>query len=263
MIRFGISDEFISLPLTKELPSLLKNSEIELHAQSLQKNYNDLIQNKLDAAFISPLDYAKDSSLLKLMPDIAIYNKGESRYVLLFFQKDLGEIEEIAYSSSTQYNDLTFILLNEFYGINPTWKLVKEKKNLEELLISHQAVFQNGVDAVENYNKIDTKIDIIDQWWDKTELSFVHQVVALQRDLQETIWTEKIHTSREKGLQNLEQIFEDIGKHHKNFSEFYLDLIGNIFKYTPDKFIWEECSEYFKYLFYYGKIPFIPELHFL
>jgi predicted solute-binding protein len=263
MIRLGITDEFISLPLTNELPTLLKNSEFDLRVQSLQKNYSDLVQNNLDAAFISPFDYAKDSSLLKLIKDIAIYNKGESRYVLLFFQKDLGEIEEIAYLSSTQYNNLAFILLNEFYGINPGWKLIEEEKNLKVLLQSHQAVFQNGNAAVENYNKIHNKIDITDQWSDKTELSFVHQVLALQRDLQETSWIEKVYTSREKGLKNLERISENLGQQHNNSSQFYLDLLDNIFEYTPDKIIWEECSEYLKYLFYYGKIPFIPELHFV
>ena len=261
MIRFGISDEFISLPITTELNA--SNSDFNLKIQSLQENYADLVQNNLDAAFISPIDYAKDSSLLKLVKDIAIYNKGESRYVLLFFQNNLVEIQEIAHHSINQYNDLTFILLNEFYEMDPSWTLISDEKDLEFLLRSYQAVFQSGLEAMENYFNKDTKIDVIDQWWDKTELSFIHQVLAVRRDFEKTSWINMIYQLREKGLKDLEQISEDFGKHHNNPSQFYLDLLNNIFQYTPDKFIWEECSEYFKYLFYYGKIPFIPEFHFI
>jgi predicted solute-binding protein len=263
MLRFGITDEFISLPLTLELNTVTKNSKFKFKTQSLAKNYIDLIQNNLDAALISPLDYAKDSSLLKLVEDVAIYNKGESRYVLLFFQKNLVEIEEIAYYSTSQYKELTSILMNEFYEVNPVWRLIKGKKNLELLLKSYPAVLQNGIDAMENYFNKDTKIDIVDLWWDKTELSFIHQVLAVRRDCEETSWINDIYQSRESGLENLEQISVSFEKHHNKPSQFYLDLLSNIFQYTPDKFIWEECLEYFKYLFFYGKIPFIPEFHFV
>ena len=263
MIRLGVTNDFISLPITTELSTFLKNSQFQTRSQSLEKNYVDLNQGRLDAAFISPSDYAKDSSLLKILKDFAIYNKGESRHVLLFFQKNLNEIEEVVFKAISHYNNIALIVLNEFFEIDPKWKLIKQNKAIDVLLKSHPAVLQNGEEAMDNYFKLDTKIDIIDQWWDKTGLPFIHQVLAVHRGVQETSWVDQILLTKENGLRNLELISENYGKQHNHPSQFYLDLLRNIFQYTPDNIMWDECLEYFKYLYYYGKIPFIPEFHFV
>jgi predicted solute-binding protein len=161
MIRLGITNDFISLPMTTELSASIKNSQFQIRNQSLEKNYVDLTQGKLDAAFISPVDYGKDSSLLKILKDFAIYNRGESRYVLLFFRKNLNEIEEVVFKAISHYNNIALIVLNEFFEIDPVWKLIKQNKNIDVLLKSYPAVLQNGEEAMNNYFKLDTKIDVI------------------------------------------------------------------------------------------------------
>lgn len=262
MIHLGLSNDLIALPIAEHFSSL-KKSGVAAQKQSLQKNYADLIKKKLDAAFISPSDYAKDSSLLKLVKDIAIYNKGESHYSIIFFQENLIEIEEIAYHGVSQYNDLAFVLFNEFFKIEPTWKPVKDEIPLEVSLRSYQAVLQNGDEALENYDKVDNRMDVIDQWCDKTELSFIHQVFAVRRDVKETSWIEDIYRSRDMGMKNLKEISETYGKYHNRPPEFYYHLLKNKFHYSPKENTWEECTEYLNYLYYYGKLPFIPEFHFV
>lgn len=262
MIRFGLTNEIISLPITLNL-TIRKDPHFEFKEQSLQENYLDLLQGKLDAAFIAPSDYAKDSILLKLVPDIGIYSQGESRYSVLFFQKELVDISEIAYHSESHYDDLASVLLNEFFEMKPEWKLVKKRTSIENLLQAYQAILQNGEAALENYPKVETKIDVIDQWWDKTELSFVHQVIGVHRNFDETNWIERIHEAREAGLKNLEEISQSLATYHNHSSEFYLDLLKNAYHYRMDNTVWQQCGEYLKYLFYYGKIPFIPEFHFI
>lgn len=262
MIQLGLTNELIELPITSHFVSMKKN-DVRTIEQSLKKNYVDLIKKKLDAAFISPSDYAKDSSLLKLVKDIAIYNKGESGYSLIFFQEDLNEIEEIACRDISQYNDLAFLLFNEFFEIDPTWKLIKSELPLEVSLRSYQAVLQNGNEALENYDKVDNRIDVIDQWSDKTELSFIHQVFAVRRDVKETKWIDDIYQSRDTGMKNLKEISQIYGKCHNRPPDFYYTLLKDNFHYSPAKDMWEECAEYLNYLYYYGKLPFIPEFHFV
>jgi len=262
MIQLGVTNDLIALPITAHFVSNTK-SGVTTREQSLKKNYVDLIKKKLDAAFISPSDYAKDSSLLKLVKDIAIYNRGESRYSIIFFQENLIEIEEIAYHGISQYNDLAFLLFNEFFEIDPTWKLIKGEIPLEVSLKSYQAVLKNGNEALENYDKVDNRIDVIDQWWGKTELSFIHQVFAVHRDVKETKWIDDIYQSRDKGMKNLKQISETYGKYHNRSPEFYYNLLKDKFYYSPEENTWEECAEYLNYLYYYGKLPFIPEFHFV
>ena len=262
MIYVGVTNDFISLPLTTHLTSLTK-SVMTMKEQSLQRNYTDLLKKKLDAAFISPSDYAKDSSLLKLVKDIAIYNKGNGHYSIVFFQENLIEIEEVAYHGISQYNDLAFVLFNEFFEIDPAWKPIKNKASLEASLRTYQAVLQNGDEALENYDRVDNRIDIIDQWWDKTELPFIHQVFAVRRDVKETDWIDGIYESRDKGLKNLKYISETYSKCHNCSPEFYYNLLKDSFHYFPEEDIWEECKEYLNYLYYYGKLPFIPEFHFV
>lgn len=262
MIHLGITNDLISGPLSKNLTSLAKNTQFAVKEQSLQENYDDLINKKLDAAFIAPADYAKDSSLLKLVKDVAIYSRGESRYSVLFFQENLMNINEIAYHSETGYKDLTSLVLNEFFEINPSWKLTSGKKSIGDLLSTYQAALLNGEEALENFSETENKLDITDQWWDKTGLSFVHQVIALRRDLAEIDWIEQIYHARDAGIKSLKQISKNYSDYHKNDPEFYLDLLTNIYHYTMDESVWQECAEYLKYLFYYGKIRFIPQFHF-
>lgn len=263
MIHLGITNDFIALPLSKNLTSLLENSEFVIKQQSLKDNYNDLINKKLDAAFISPADYAKDSSLLKLVKDVAIYSKGESRYSVLFFQEDLSKISEITFQSVTDYNDLTSLVFNEFFEMNPSWKPTKGKESINNLLNSYQAVLLSGEKALENFSETKNKLDITDQWWDKTGLSFVHQVIALRRDLADLDWIEQIYRSLNMGIKSLKQISKNYSDYHKHDPEFYLDLMTNIYHYTADETVWQDCSEYLEYLFYYGKIRFIPQFHFV
>lgn len=262
MINLGMTNDLISLPLTMHFASTT-NSGVTIKEQSLNKNYIDLLKKKLDAAFIAPSDYAKDSSLLKLVKDIVVYSKGEGHYSIIFFQENLIEIEEIGYHGVSHYNDLAFLLLNEFFDTDPEWKPIKDSISLEDLLRKHQAVLQNGNEALENYVRVDNRIDVIDQWYDKTELSFIHQVFAVRRDLRETKWIDGIYQSRDKGMASLKQISETYGKDHNCSPEFYCNLLNNCFYYSPEEDTWKECAEYLNYLYYYGKLPFIPEFHFV
>lgn len=262
MIRFGLTNEIIALPITLNL-TVPQDSEFEFKEQSLQQNYIDLIQGKLDAGFIAASDYAKDSTLLKLVKDIAIYSRGESRYSLLFFQKDLVDITEVAYHADSHYNDVAHVLLNEFYEAEPEWKLVQSGVPVERLLEHYQSALKNGTEALENYFGAKSKIDILDQWWDKTELSFVHQVIGVHRNFTETKWMDRLYKAGEEGSKNLEELSQSLDGRHGHSSKFYLDLLRNAYHYDMDDKVWKECGEYFKYLFYYGRIPFIPEFHFV
>jgi predicted solute-binding protein len=262
MIHLGMTNDLISLPLTMHLASTT-NSGVTIKEQSLHKNYIDLLKKKLDAAFIAPSDYAKDSSILKLVKDIAIYSKGEGHYSIIFFQENLIDIEEVGYQGVSHYKDLAFLLFNEFFEIDPEWKPIKAGVSLEASLRTHQAVLQNGDEALENYGRVDNRIDVIDQWWDKTGLSFIHQVFAVRRDLKETNWIDAIYQSRDKGMTSLKQISEAYGKYHNCSPQFYHNLLNNCFYYSPKEDTWKECIEYLNYLYYYGKLPFIPEFHFV
>ncbi|MFQ5582899.1 MAG: MqnA/MqnD/SBP family protein [Calditrichia bacterium] len=263
MIRLGVTKEIILLPLIYGLQSTGTRDRISLKYQSLAQNYSDLLEKRLDAAFISPDDYGKDSSRLKLSKDIAVASEGESRYAFLFFQQNISDLELVAAKEITQYSLLTNLLLCEVYDLEPQWQYVEEKVSTGELLKRYNAVLQAGEEALKNAREIETKIDVADEWFDKTGLSFVHQVLAVQPDFERYDLFDQLRRSGEEGLKNLSKIAEDLAEKYDYSPDYFSEMFSLHYKFFVGEAEWESCAEFLKYLFYYGNIPFIPQFHFV
>ena len=107
-MKIGLSDQLIAAPLTKTLEL---NSELNPIIQSPGKNILGLLEGSLEAAFITPLDFAKHGVSLSLHPSLALVSHGATQDAQLLFQQDLQTIDSIAvYKDDSQYRMLAAVM---------------------------------------------------------------------------------------------------------------------------------------------------------
>lgn len=263
MIRFGTTPEIIGKPLYFGIENSLFHHHFKLIARPLVQNCQDLLAGKLDAALVSAVDYARHGSQLKLLQDFAVYSAGPAKYALLFFREHLQNIDQIAFRElASQYQILANLVLEEFFELEIDWQPLPAIKSLEDILMRFPACLLEAEAALENYRQFRNKLDILEEWTDKTGLDYIHQLVAVRKDMEDMEIADTLHRSREMGMGNLMQIARESAGGAENSREFYSDVLKEDFRYFPAEDTWDSLRQYFEYLFYYGVVDFMPDLHF-
>ena len=116
--------------------------------------------------------------------------------------------------------------------------------------------------AFDNAFKSDQYLDILEEWHDKTGLPFIHQLIVLKRNSDVDRIQKIIHNSLYAGIRNLPKIAKNYAQTGHHSESYYLERISDDFQYTPTDETWHSMKEFFQYLYYYGYIEDIPELHF-
>ncbi|MBI4810146.1 MAG: hypothetical protein HY800_01625, partial [Ignavibacteriales bacterium] len=117
--RLGIISHSYAQPLFKGLKQrddklfdLIEDSPTQLAIKLREK--------KLDGAFLSPIDYAKDYAMYRIVPEVGAVSEGETNNVLPFFKENIKKLETLAidprFSSEIV---LANIILAEKYDTKP------------------------------------------------------------------------------------------------------------------------------------------------
>jgi predicted solute-binding protein len=263
MIHFGTTSELITRPIDFAIQKSSIEHRFAVTPQSLEQNCKDLLSRKLDIAVISPIDYARNSSELRMVRDCAVYTAGVSRYVLLFFQENLRSIDRVAFlPPESQYKLFTALVLEEFFESKLDWVALKKMTPVERILDLYPACLLEGETALENFPKLENKLDILEEWYDKTGLSYIHQVIAVNKAFDDSSTLDTLRLSREIGMRNLMNIASEFARNKQNSWDFYFDLLNETFQYFPSEETWDALRQFFEHLFYYGIVDYIPEMHF-
>jgi predicted solute-binding protein len=197
-----------------------------------------LLQDEIDGAFLSPLDYAKHSSSLHIVPDVCSVSSGESGIVELHFRDDLTNISSVAINpESSSEVVLARMMLEEKYSLNP--KFLPLTDALQTGLKKAESVLLVGNDCNE-WKHHTNKLDLVDEWFDVTEQQYVHG-----------FWVTKEGALTESELSHLQKISEPT-------SENLLPVFYNF----HDEAI-EGLNEFYRMAYYYGALKDIPDLKFL
>jgi len=262
-IRFGISNNLIELPLLFAIQQNQINHTFQIIESSPGENYQNLLKGDLDIAFVTPLDYATASLGAQIVDNFAIYNTVDSRSVLLFFKENLRSITDVAFDGrENHYYLFAKIVLQELYEISPRWHVVSPDRKFEEILDKFGCVFLAGEEALEKFLFFDNKIDLVEQWCNP-ERQFIHEILVVREGFQDLSLLEPLFLSIELGHRNLLKIAQHYARNRKVSWDFYFDLLNHSFQYYPTDVTWGSLEEYFKFLFYYGNIEYIPEIKFI
>lgn len=136
-----------------------------------------LRHQQLHGALLSPIDYARDYTMHRIIPDVAVSSRGKSNTILLAFEKGLRSIRTIAVNPAfTSEIVLTQVVLVEKYDIHPTFVPIASDTTRPQtdarLFVGDPVAFRNAPDA----------IDIVDEWTDMSELPYVHSLWVSRAD---------------------------------------------------------------------------------
>lgn len=261
MIRLGISDDLINQPILYGISNSLIDHPFTLKTQSLSENCQGLLNKELDIAFISPLDYARNSSLLNLVRDYAVLSEGAAKYLLLFFRENLKDIRDVTYLAESQYYYLAQIVLSEFFEIEAEWHQHRSKgkqADVEQLLKDAPVCILDGPEAMRTGYLAENYLDLLDIWDSNTEVCYFHQLLVVREDNHDDVGLEALSLSRELGMRNLKKIAENYATAHDQQWDYFYDLLNDVYKFYPTTEQWKDIQELFNYLYFYGFIDFLP-----
>ena len=240
-IRLGIpADEYIR-PFIVALQEVRRQKAVtspEYSGLSFEPSANpveSLLNDELDAAFISALDYAKNSSDLSIYPGFGISSIGESGLVKLLTRTDAKAIARLALGPvSAQDAVLAKIVLSEAFEQDV--EFVSTTGDVPALLAGADAVLV-GSDAAIHLAEESPVLDIAAEWSALTELPYVHMLCVGKKEAYNKLVADLL---QEAGASD--------------------DLLPRetTLGFGPEER--EGLSEFFRYAFYLGILPDVPDI---
>lgn len=224
------------------------NPLFELNEESSTQLAIKLREKNLDGAFLSPIDYAKNYSAYKVVPDVAAISKCASNTILLFFKENIRKLETFAFDPNFSSEIvLATIILSEKFDSKP--KLIPFTGDIDSALNEADAFLAVGDTAMKLQSKRN-RIDLVDEWLDISELPFVHGM-----------WVAREDNLTEEEIAFLIASSENILKGNKNDDEASdTDQGGFSYKLTEEAIA--GLTEFFRMAYYHGILKDIPDVKF-
>ena len=258
-IRVGAWNSFALLPL---LEGLGKGDGIALEMNVPAHTAFRLRDRLTTIAFLSPIDFAKDSSGLRIVPDIGLWSNGGSGSVTVHFQTGLQDIETLAVDPAYAAEAiLAKIMFAEEFDASP--QIVPVSGSIEQMLANADAALLVGDAALRESAFHPNALDLTESWVQMTDLPFVHGLwCARPEDLSPEI-VELLKSGRHTDEPTLATIAARAA-HEKRFaglsSELLKEYLEGFFYTLPDDAL-EGMREFLRFAYYHGVLPDIPEIH--
>jgi predicted solute-binding protein len=211
--RIGSVHYLNAAPLTRGIESELIFTTPAKLAQMLRRD-------ELDAALVSITEVLLNDRY-DILDGIAIASLGEVYSVLLAHKKPLAEVQEVFCdtASLTSVNLLKVLLAER--GLKPEFKPLENYQAAHEkdfvLLIGDPAIeFQRAPHQHEIF-------DLGAAWLELTNLPFVYAVWALRRGIENKELRYELKSSKNFGLESLEQLIETREEFDEDFRRDYFE----------------------------------------
>jgi predicted solute-binding protein len=208
-------------------------------------------------ALVPPLVYGSAGSGHLVIPGASVSAVGATGDSLLAFRQGVPDLRRIAYTPHP-FLDLTLagIVLKEKYGANP--EFIETHGTLDGNLANFDAVLLDEAQLpVAGHDPVGT-LDLVDEWFDMTQLPYVHAVFAGQETLVTPEIAEAVRRSGEradsKGLALLEE--EMAGK----LGPDDMHAMHAHYRFGMDADIVESIETLFRLAFFHGFHHDVPDL---
>lgn len=245
-IRFAITEKFPEFRVTTDLPAQL--------ALQFRERTSEL-------ALISPLEYAKESSLYRIIPNIAVSAHNGRGNVSLYFNQGLKTIRTLAadpnYSSEIV---LALLILAEHYESHP--KVIPYIGDRDSMLAVADAALVIRTGRVSE-NDCNDCLDVISLWNDLYELPVV---VGLFACLEGAVTEKEFQILSHLGAMIDERVQQNAKAHDDVFftdeqlEEIERNTYFASFSYRLQEHEFESLREFFRLAYYHGILKDIPEI---
>ncbi len=249
----GIPPHIYTKPLTEALRT---NNAFQLIEELRPALAKQLREQELNAALLSPLEYAKDSSDYCIVPKIGAVSQTGNGSIVVRFQEGGKKIQTLAVNPSFVWEIvLTRIIFAEAFDIELT--IVPMNAAADVMLQKADAALFVGDSAVEVMGT-DSIIDITEEWNQLTGLPLVHAIwCGREGDLmKEDVGI--LQQAALKGTAGINDIVLAVQPDDREALQRFLES----FSYELNAEAEEGLAEMMKYFYYHGITPDVSELNF-
>ncbi len=258
--RLGIPPHLYALPLKGGGQG---NPGYEWVVDAPARNAIALREGSLDLAFLSPIEYARESSLYYIVRGVAVSSRGGDGSVAILFREGIDRLTSLAIDpSSASEIVLARIILTEQFHIHPA--LVPSRTTPEASLQEADAVLVVGDHALRRAHVQGNTLDLVEEWEEMTSLPYVHGIwcgrenAASMEDLDQL---RRLCTEGRGTLSALSQTAAREGRLDPlNTREILQYLEGLNFEETEE--VGEGLREFIRYAYYHGILPDIADLQY-
>lgn len=217
-----------------------------------------LLEGEADIALASPLVFAKREGDLVILAGACVAATGATGDILLQFNTGLRRIQTVGfYGEPGLETMLTEIILKEKYGMHP--RFFPMQRAPREALAAVDAVLFTP-DAVRQPSAGAAVIDIIDEWFDMTQLPFVREILIAWEARMDAAMDDALHRAGDAvDTHALEVVDEQMRGRGTEFGTESLPAHYR-YRFTPDAL--EGLQSFFQMAFFHGLHRDIPNITF-
>jgi predicted solute-binding protein len=216
-----------------------------------------LREGECDAALVSPLVYAADQSEYILLPGGCVAAVSATDDLLLTFNPGLhhfGTVGAVGVAAADRM--LCEIVLREKYGMSPEFR--DAQGSVDEVLAWADAVLE-AREAAKQSSAIENTLDVIDEWFDMTQLPYVRSVIAARESAVTDSLAKIVETAGTRAdLEVLEYLKSRL---EEQFSPDERHVLPGHYRYVFDDAAREGLNEFFRLAFFYGLHRDVPLLN--
>lgn len=255
--RLGIPGALFTFPLTAPLRNA---GGFRLAVDAPARNALRLRERNLDAALLSPIDFARDSSSYRVVSGVGAASQSANSAVTLHFREGLHDIATLAADPAlTSEIILAKIILAEEFDVSP--KIVPFQGPLDVMLGKADAALLAGDISLREAGVHGSVVDLVEEWTEMTGLPFVHYFwCAREEDLTEQ-QVQTLQHARDEGAAMIEEIAADAASHsYATIPASSLKTYLETFSYDFTQDMEDGLKEFLRYAYYHGVLPDVPEV---
>ncbi len=257
-IRINALPDLYCLPIIFGLQQKDSPAAAGLLFESAGVNTERILNGECDAALIGPIEYARNSSDFSLYPTIGVSSRGESRTIVLCINRSIRKISTVAIGvvSSSDIVLAKIVLAEKF---EQEISFVPVIGPVDHMLAKADAALLTG-NAVLSQAWDGPVLDLVDEWSDMTDLPFVHNCCAARTEKEQKDIKTLLLSSQREGAQSLVRIASEQSRSLSLPPEL-LERQLEHYSYGFDEDTREALAEFFRYAFYLGVLPDVPEIN--
>jgi len=258
-VRLGLNKEIYC---SSVFDGLTDEAAFECTFDVVAKNAIKLREHDLDCAFISPVDYARESSDYCIIPHIAVSSRAATDTIVLYFKEGLHTVSTLAVQpTSTSEIVLASILLSERSNVQP--QIVPSMGSLDQMLQSADAALLVGNTALEQAGLHQNKVDLVEEWYDMTGLPYVHGFWCVRESDVERDAIMLVQQACARGFKSLDRIVATTTTQQSpRLSADALRQYFERFCFALADEEQEALTEFIRYAYYHGVLPDVADLNF-
>jgi chorismate dehydratase len=248
-------------PLRK---ALQVQDAFEVLLDSTTHNAVKLREHSVHAAFLSPIDYAREGSLYRIVPRVAVSSETANNSVVMHFREGIHTISTMAVDPrSVSEIILARVILAEEFDVEP--KIVPVEGSLGEMLRRADAAVLMGDEALRQAAVHGSMIDLVEAWTEMTDLPYVYGFWCCREGQLTDEHIRRLEKSVHVDGATLDGIASEAAVTHQllqwNPDSLRAHLDSFAYEFNVD--VEEGIREFLKFAYYYGVLPDVPELNYL